>query len=259
MEDAMARVRSPNFPIISLPQAVERIESIYDQEQTVPADRETLANHLGYSGLNGASLKMISALGKYGLLEEMPNKQFRVSKLAMAILHPASAEEKRDALLEASRGPALFQKLTEQFEGQRPSETNLRSWLLRNGFARSAVDNVVKAYGETMDLVGESSGAYKGTVAQAAPVREVRPQMHYGGGPAVAFDRPAQNMGEPFSVELMRDRFRVVGELVSKADALKLIDILKMAANLLPERAEALFPEDSDHSQAPDHDDDDDL
>jgi hypothetical protein len=42
---------------------------------------------------------------------------------------------------------------------------------------------------------------------------------------------------EPFSVELMRDRFRVVGELASKADAQKLIDILMMAVKLLPDSA----------------------
>jgi hypothetical protein len=227
----MARVRSPNFPIISLPQAVERIETIYNEEQTVPADRETVANHLGYSGLNGASLKMVSALGKYGLLEEMPNKQFRVSKLAMAILHPASDQEKRDALREAASGPALFQKLNEQFDGQRPSETNLRSWLLRNGFARSAVDSVVKAYNETMDLVSDSGGVYKPSVAQVASTKEERPQMHYGGGAAMALPQAA---GEPFSVELLKGRVRVVGELSNREDAQTLMDFLKSALMFLP-------------------------
>src|SRR4051794_4310429 len=116
----MARVRSPNFPVISLPQAIERIEAIYDKEQTLPATRETLAEHLGYSGLNGASIKMISALGKYGLLELVDGRGFRVSKLAMAILHPANDQERSDAVREAAHLPALFQKLTEQFEGGRP-------------------------------------------------------------------------------------------------------------------------------------------
>jgi hypothetical protein len=231
----MARVRSPNFPIISLPQAITRIEVIYDSEQTVPADRATLANHLGYSGLNGASLKMISALGKYGLLEELPNKQFRVSKLAMTIMHPASEGEKMDAIREAARGPALFQKLTEQFEGQRPSETNLRSWLLRNGFAKSAVDSVTKAYGETMDLVGDSSRGYNAPAVSATPTTE-KGKMNLYRPDDGAHTRPgvSHEVGQPFSVELLSDRFRVVGELTSKEDAQKLIDILNMAINILP-------------------------
>jgi hypothetical protein len=243
MEEAMARVRSPNFPIISLPQAVERIEVIYDSEQTVPADRHTLATHLGYSGLNGASLKMISALGKYGLLEEVGDKQFRVSKLAMAIMHPASPEEKRDALREAASGPALFQKLTEQFEGQRPSETNLRSWLLRNGFAKSAVDNVIKAYGETMDLVGESRSGY--SVPAVIAERKAEREPMQAARIERADLRPKQD-DEPFSVELMRNRFRVVGELTSREDAEKLISILNAAKAFLPEKADDFSDPDTD-------------
>lgn len=254
----MARVRSPNFPVISLPQAVERIEVIYDHEQTVPADRETLAKHLGYSGLNGASSKIISALSKYGLLEEMPDKSFRVSKLAMAIMHPSSNEEKTDALREAASGPILFQRLNEQFGGQRPSETNLRSWLLRNGFARSGVDSVIKAYNETMDLVGASHTAYKephqrggalqpftGGSASAPEERQERPRM------TTAFMEPT----EPFSVEMLKGRVRVVGELSNKEDAQTLLDFLKSAISFLPTKSTAVALRGDDHTQAPDDDD----
>lgn len=245
----MARVRSPNFPVISLSEAIERIERIYQKEQTVPAERETLAQHLGYSGMNGASLKVISALGKYGLLEETGDKQFRVSPLAMAIMHPSSDQEKEDALREAANGPALFQKLNTQFEGRRPSDTNLRSWLLRNGFGTSAVDSVISAYSETMDLVGGIEDVYKAPEAKqddAPPLQareRVAPTMT--AGTMVSPPRHTAS-SEPFSVELMRDRFRVVGELVSKADAQKLIDILKMAINLLPETATTPLQEDDD-------------
>lgn len=252
----MARVRSPNFPVISLPEAVERIERIYLKEQAVPAERETLAQHLGYSGMNGASLKVISALGKYGLLEEVGEKQFRVSHLAMAIMHPADEQEKHDALREAASGPVLFQKLNAQFEGRRPSDTNLRSWLLRNGFAASAVDSVISAYSETMDLVGGVEDVYKApeTNDSDAPVSRARERSAPAMATTMAMSQRSASPGEPFSVELMRDRFRVVGELASKADAQKLIDILKMAINLLPER-EAATPMQSGDEM----DDDDEL
>lgn len=236
----MARVRSPNFPVIGLPAAIDRIEKIYKREQTIPATRETIAEHLGYSGMNGASLKVISALSKYGLLEETRDKHFKVSPLALAILHPASDEEKSDALKQAAEGPALFQKLNAQFEGRRPSDTNLRSWLLRNGFATSAVDSVISAYSETMDLLGGIEDVYKAPKAKqddALPLQaRERPVPTMTAGTMVSPPRYAPT-SEPFSVELMRDRFRVVGELASKADAQKLIDILKMAVNLLPDIA----------------------
>lgn len=236
----MARVRSPNFPVISLPAAIDRIQKIYAVEQTIPATRETIAKHLGYSGMNGASLKIISALSKYGLLEEVKDKNLRISQLALAILHPANDQEKVDALKQAAGGPILFQKLNTQFEGRRPSDTNLRSWLLRNGFATSAVDSVITAYSETMDLVGGIEDVYQAPKAEQADtpplqVRE-RPSPTMTAGTMVSPSRYAPS-SEPFSVELMRDRFRVVGELASKTDAQKLIEILKMAVSLLPDRA----------------------
>lgn len=236
----MARVRSPNFPAISLPAAIDRIEKIYAKEQTIPASKETVAEHLGYSGMNGASLKVVSALIKYGLLEETKDKNFRVSPLAMAIMHPASDEERTDALRQAADGPALFQRLNSQFDGRRPSDTNLRSWLLRNGFASSAVDSVIAAYSETMDLVGGIADDFKApevAAVEPSPNRTAQaPAPTMTAGTIVSPPRRAPT-SEPFSVELMRDRFRVVGELATRADALKLIDILKMAATLLPENA----------------------
>lgn len=228
----MSRVRSPNFPSLSLPQAIERIEAIYDREQTLPAMKETIAEHLGYSGMNGASLKVVSALGKYGLLEEVEGKGFRVSKLAMAILHPADPQEKADALLEAASLPALFQKLNEQFDGQRPSETNLRSWLLRNGFAKSAVDSVIKAYGETMDLVSASRGVYKAPVTRP-PSEPERERVHVQRIETPQGRQPAST--EPFSVELLKGRVRVVGELSNRQDAQMLLDFLKSTMMFLPE------------------------
>lgn len=229
----MSRVRSPNFPVISLPQAIERIEAIYDKEQTLPATRETLAEHLGYSGLNGASIKMISALGKYGLLEAVDDRGHRVSKLAMAILHPADDQEKMDAIREAASMPALFQRLTEQFDGGRPSETNLRSWLLRNGFAKSAVDNVIRAYGETMDLVGDSRGSYKVPALTSESKAEREPMQ---AAPVVQVPHHGRVMqpAEPFSVEFAGGRIRLVGELSNQEDARTLLDYLKAAVAFLP-------------------------
>ena len=66
----MARVRSPNYPAISLPDALTRVKTIHDAEQHLAAPRNVIAKHLGYNGLNGAALTTISAISKYGLLED---------------------------------------------------------------------------------------------------------------------------------------------------------------------------------------------
>lgn len=255
----MARVRSPNFPVISLPEAIERIERIYAKEQTIPAAKETIAEHLGYSGMNGASLKVVSALGKYGLLEETSDKNFRVSQLALAIMHPASDMEKADALREAASGPALFQKLNAQFEGRRPSDTNLRSWLLRNGFATSAVDSVISAYSATMDLIGGASDVFKALEAKperakSATAQERAPVAQTNATYAAA---NATQIGEPFSVELLKGRVRVVGDLTNREDAQILLDFLKSAMLFLPDKQETQQFSAREMTQAPDWSDED--
>lgn len=244
----MARVRSPNFPAISLPAAIERIEKIYAKEQTISATRETIAEHLGYSGMNGASLKVVSALIKYDLLEETKDKHLRVSPLAMAIMHPASEQEKADALQQAADGPALFQRLNAQFEGRRPSDTNLRSWLLRNGFATSAVDSVITAYSETMDLVGGIEAVYK--APEASKPIEVRSAAHghtasspqVGARQVAAAPLATVEAGDPFSVEMLKGRVRVVGDLSNREDAQTLLDFLKSAIAFLPAKANLPSP-----------------
>jgi len=91
----MARVRSPNYPALSLPEAISRVKTIHDAEQHLAAPKDVIAKHLGYNGLNGAALSTVSAIGKYGLIEEANGDKMRVSPLAISILYPPSPAEKR--------------------------------------------------------------------------------------------------------------------------------------------------------------------
>src|SRR5690348_4606768 len=98
----MARVRSPNYPAFSLPEALARIKTIHTAEQHLAAPKEVIAKHLGYNGLNGASLKAISALTKYGLLDETQGDKLKVSPLAISILFPGKGDNRAAAIREAA-------------------------------------------------------------------------------------------------------------------------------------------------------------
>ena len=67
-----------------------------------------MAKHLGYASLHGLAGRVISAIEKYGLLEEVTGDKVKVSALAMSILFPSSEEEKQAAISEAAFKPALF-------------------------------------------------------------------------------------------------------------------------------------------------------
>lgn len=157
----MARVRSPNYPALSLPEAIERVKEVHRVQQTTSEPREVVIKHMGYSSLNGRSLKAISALIKYGFLESSGDNSLRVSKRALAILFPdpETPRAKNQALLDAAHSPALFAAIFERWKN-RPSEVSLQSYLAHQGFNTNSVEHVTRAFYETYDLVSDLISSY---------------------------------------------------------------------------------------------------
>jgi|SRR5450759_3223009 len=156
----MARVRSPNYPSVSLIKAIELAGKIYKVEHTHTAAPIVVAKAIGYSGLNGASLGAISALKKYGLLDEK-GKDLKISSDALTILvDPKDSTERIEAIRKAAFMPSLFAELQKQYGETLPSDENLRSFLLKRGFAQSMVDSPIRSYRETIGLVNEVSSGY---------------------------------------------------------------------------------------------------
>ena len=154
----MARTRSPNYPTISLPDAIERVRKVYNKEHLHKADPEVVCKAMGYTGVNGASLGVLSALKKYLLLEEV-GKELKVSAVALSILvDPQNSTERQEAIRSAAAAPALFATLFDEFGDSLPSDENLRAFLLKRNFAQTAVDTPIRTYRETLNFVSQYSG-----------------------------------------------------------------------------------------------------
>jgi hypothetical protein len=174
------RVRSPNYPALSLPDALDKVQALYKAQHTHAAPREVVAKNIGYSGLNGASATAISALHKYGLLEKMGD-EVKVSDRALRILHPHSPAEKSAAIRDAAGDPALFAELAERFPGAMPNDELLRNYLLRKGFAQSAVSSVILAYRDTSEFAAREGAPYDSASDQGAapvPSTQIAPTPH---------------------------------------------------------------------------------
>jgi len=230
----MARVRSPNYPALSLPEAVAMVAKVFDKENRHRASKDVMVKAMGYTSINGASLGALSALTKYGLLERQGD-DYRVSDRTLVILHPQTPQEKADALVAAAREPALFAEMLSDFPGSIPSDDNLRSYLVRRGFAPAALTSVIKAFRETMSLVAAEgvaydSGASKPAEPPAAP--EVPPMS------AAAQSAPSGQQATPspaggpgaFQINVLTDRLILNGilyrrdlveDLIKKLEALK--------------------------------------
>jgi hypothetical protein len=147
-------VRSPNYPIISLKEAVARVKRIYDSEHMHSTPREALAKALGYGGLNGASGGVLSALVKYGLLTKGVGEEFKVSADAQTILiHAEGDEERAEAIQRAAFRPTLFQELHDTYGDDLPSENTLSIYLQKRNFNPKVVMNVIGLYRDTIDFV----------------------------------------------------------------------------------------------------------
>jgi hypothetical protein len=153
----VSRSRSPNYPQIGLKEAVQRVKSVYDSDYRSSLTRALTAERLGYSGVNGKSLAVIAALGKFGLLEGKGD-DLRVSELTVRVIaHPPGSPERVQALTEAATRPDLFQAIAQRFPGKGASDGTLRAFLMTEGFIPPAADTALRAWRETQQMMAQES------------------------------------------------------------------------------------------------------
>ncbi len=156
----MARMRSPNYPHVSLDYAIGMAGKIHSVDRTHSIEREVAAQHLGYTGITGPSGKMLASLIQYGLLEKVAKNEVRVSDTAVEILYPDDPTQKEEALRRAAFFPQLFSNLRDRFPDGAPSEGSLRSYLMKQGFSDQAIGRAANAYLKTFEFI-QQNAAYE--------------------------------------------------------------------------------------------------
>ena len=181
------RTRSPNYPTVTLEEAIKRVKTVYDKEHTHKTAPEVVAKAMGYAGLNGASRSMTSALKKYGLLQ-VDGNGLKVTEDAMAILELSADDPRsRNARRKAAFKPALFSEFQKTYGDQLPSDESLRFTLLNTGFNKRTAGEVIQIYKSTAAFVGgagsvdieaeqkgdEQSSSVQGQVSNSQQGREI--------------------------------------------------------------------------------------
>ncbi|QAY77576.1 hypothetical protein [Sphingosinicella sp. BN140058] len=146
-------LRSPRYPVISLPEAIDRVAKVYAADHRNKIPKALVAEHMGYQGLNGKSLGIISAIAKYGLLEGGVNSMW-VTPLAVDILERESSDPERlQALRTAAGNVELYNDIDEQFSGK-VSDQAIRSYLItKRSFLPESAERLIRSYRETKELV----------------------------------------------------------------------------------------------------------
>ena len=146
----MAKMRSPNYPSISLRESYQRVKQLWQKEKKTAVPADVAAKAIGYAGLSGPSRAALSALKKFGLVDS-DDRTVRVSELALRMIHPASDTEEIKAFQQAAFKPELFQQIyTTMHEA---SDDALRSYLITKlDFSEAGAGQFIKTYRDTLEV-----------------------------------------------------------------------------------------------------------
>jgi hypothetical protein len=155
------RLRSPNYPITSLGQAIEQIRKIYKEEKRNFTDPPVILKHLGYTDGSGTGYRELSALKQYGLLEDRSGS-VGLSNTAYVLMYAEQGSpEYANALRESALKPQIFSEMLSAYPDGLPSDATLRSFLIgKKGFNPAAVENFIRVFKETMELAKVQAGEY---------------------------------------------------------------------------------------------------
>lgn len=226
-------IRSPNYPSISLAEAIERVKKVHERERQHVTAKPVVMKWMGYGSSNGASLGALSAARKYGLLDRIgKGEEYRVSDRAVAIFHPHNPNEKAEALRAAARAPLLFSELLDHYKGSLPSDESIKAYLSRRGFTQGSLGGVIQSFRETMELAPDASSSYGPGQSSSAFEEEEEDEMQVA-EPVAAVRRPPPVDG-PMKVSFTGTSIEVSAALVD-ADAVEnLIKALEAMKALLP-------------------------
>src|SRR5262245_36165423 len=91
-DDRAKKDRSPSFPFISLPKAIERARILAENHKRSPARLLTVAPSWGYGAKSSGLLQTVAALKQFGLIDDLGSGDERkivLSDLAWKILMDA--------------------------------------------------------------------------------------------------------------------------------------------------------------------------
>ncbi|MHC2667324.1 hypothetical protein ACMA5K_20470 [Bradyrhizobium diazoefficiens] len=158
-DDRARKERSPSFPFISLPKALERAEAFADAHKRSPTRLQALGQTWGYAPSSSGLQQTIAALKAYGLLDDLGRGEARkvqLSELAWRILQDTRPGARDDSLRDAALRPRLFAEMAEMWVAHdRPSDSHCISELtLDRGFTQAAAQVFLKVFDETMSYAG---------------------------------------------------------------------------------------------------------
>ena len=146
--------RSRAYPVITLTEAFTRLVRLNDNLGINGRyNRETIANGMGYSSLNGKASRAVAALSHYGLLTRT-KELYSFSALARKYLLPNDDNDQAAATRTAALAPALFAEIYQAFKGQIIPKQFANRLVNEFGIQPKAASDVERIFRSTMTSAG---------------------------------------------------------------------------------------------------------
>jgi hypothetical protein len=159
--DKTPRVRSPAYPSMGLPEAIEKAKILYAKEgqgrHPIPAI--ALAKDIGFTSMNGSALTAISAIKQFGLLQEEEvedgkPRQLRLTLLALELaVRKDDSQEWKEAIQKAALQPRLYERLWKKYGWPLPSDDTIQTYLqLEEQYNAKFIVGIIRDYKATIAL-----------------------------------------------------------------------------------------------------------
>jgi hypothetical protein len=179
------KVRSPSYPFLSLPEALERARVLYEKERRNQVNPEVAVAYWGYGPSSSGGRLTRKALELFGLVEG--EGAVRLTERALRILLDEEGLERRRRIQEAALLPPLHARLWERYGANLPGPKELRlTLILDEGFNENTVDGFIQSYLETLDFAGLRGGLPEETRPRPTPPAPPRPALPFSTPPEPA-------------------------------------------------------------------------
>jgi hypothetical protein len=226
------KMRSPNYPALSLTRALDAADKLWKAEKRTPVSNEAAAAGLGFKSLSGPARVTIGALRQFGLVDKTDKGHIRLSDLAVKVLH-GSPDDKQAALRQAATTPKLFKELSQLHADG--SEAAIQSYLItKKDFAEDGARKAAKAFRDTLRLAKQDASGYTRDDEQETP--EDMPDIDTGqkdaaggsdgkgGSGVLSLTVPYGSQGSQLTVQV-----RVTGERLNRSHIAKVRRYLEIA------------------------------
>jgi hypothetical protein len=186
-----SRVRSPNYPLISIEKAIGYVQILYDKHSRYSVALPVIGDDWGLKGSYLA--QHIAAISSYGLIEvgggSGDSREIKISDLAYKIMldKRPNSKEREDLIREAALNPPIFNKIYSTYQPKLPDGHLLEYELVNKySFNAIAVKSFIAVFKETMDF----TNLYKKDIIDGKNATTEEPNM-------IIIDKPEIKGGQP--------------------------------------------------------------